>query len=130
MAPLITRRSQVRVLPPLVTVSALGTSSYACPFFHGRLKTVAKTTVDPENAILMETHVPSEEEVHTVDDLKQQKRFEILTPEQAREKYSAGGADTAVLHPLAGGVPLDRAWYQLRLFCEEVLRPLQKEPNP
>jgi len=81
---------------------------------------------------------PSEEDVRTVDDLKRQKRFEILTPEQAREKYSTGGDATAVLHPLAGGVlhplaggvPLDRAWYQYRLFCNEVLRPLQKSAKP
>jgi hypothetical protein len=31
-----------------------------------------------------------------------------------------------VLHPLAGGVPLDRAWRSLELFAEKVWSPLQK----
>ena len=70
---------------------------------------------------------PSEEDVNSVDDLKQQGRFEILTPAQARERLSEAKAEVAVLHPLAGGVPLDRAWYRLRLFCDEVLTPLQQE---
>lgn len=69
---------------------------------------------------------PSEELVRNIDDLKRQKRFEILTPEQAREKFAGSGDAMAVMHPLAGGVPVDRAWHQLRLFCDEVLLPLQK----
>ena len=70
---------------------------------------------------------PSEEDVNSVDDLKQQGRFEILTPAQARERLSEAKAEVAVLHPLAGGVPLDRAWYRLRLFCDEVLTPLRQK---
>jgi alkanesulfonate monooxygenase SsuD/methylene tetrahydromethanopterin reductase-like flavin-dependent oxidoreductase (luciferase family) len=70
---------------------------------------------------------PSEELVRNIDDLKKQKRFEILSPAQARERFSRGGDAMAVMHPLAGGVPVDRAWHQLRLFCDEVLLPLQRE---
>lgn len=68
---------------------------------------------------------PSEEAVETIDDLKRQRRFEILTPAEARKRYAGGRAQVAVVHPLAGGVPLDRAWFRLRLFCEEVLAPLR-----
>jgi alkanesulfonate monooxygenase SsuD/methylene tetrahydromethanopterin reductase-like flavin-dependent oxidoreductase (luciferase family) len=68
---------------------------------------------------------PGEEAVHTIDDLKRQKRFEILTPEQARTRYASGEGNIAVVHPLAGGIPLDRAWHRLRLFCDEVLLPLR-----
>ncbi|MCP4037180.1 MAG: LLM class flavin-dependent oxidoreductase [bacterium] len=69
--------------------------------------------------------LPSGEEVRSIDDLKRQKRFEILTPAEARERYASGASEIAVIHPLAGGIPLDRAWYRLRLFCDEVLTPLQ-----
>lgn len=74
--------------------------------------------------------LPSDGEARTIDELKRQKRFEILTPEQARARYSAGQREIAVLHPLVGGVPLDRAWYRLRLFCDEVLSPLQALSRP
>ncbi len=69
---------------------------------------------------------PSEQLVETIDDLKEQKRFEVLTPADARKRFSEGSSDMAVMHPLAGGIPLDRAWYRLRLFCEEVLAPLRE----
>ncbi len=69
---------------------------------------------------------PSEEEVHTIEDLKQQKRFEILKPEQARARYASDSREIAVLHPLVGGVPLERAWHRLRLFCDQVLAPLEE----
>jgi alkanesulfonate monooxygenase SsuD/methylene tetrahydromethanopterin reductase-like flavin-dependent oxidoreductase (luciferase family) len=69
---------------------------------------------------------PSEELVRDISDLKRQKRFEILTPDQALEKFSSSGDHMAVMHPLAGGVPVDRAWTQLLLFCDKVLLPLQE----
>ncbi len=69
---------------------------------------------------------PSEQAVETIDDLKEQKRFEILTPEEARRRFADGSSEMAVMHPLAGGIPLDRAWYRLRLFCDEVLTPLSE----
>ena len=69
---------------------------------------------------------PSEQPVETIDELKAQKRFEILTPEQARRRYASGAREVAVLHPLAGGIPLEKAWPRLRLFCEEVLAPLRE----
>lgn len=66
---------------------------------------------------------PSEEQVETIDDLRRQKRFEIMTPEACSEMLRAGDRGFAVLHPLAGGVPLERAWQSLRLFADEVLAP-------
>jgi len=72
---------------------------------------------------------PSEDPVETIDDLKRQKRFEILTPAAARKRFASNSKEIAVMHPLAGGVPLDRAWYRLRLFCEEVLAPLRNGAN-
>jgi alkanesulfonate monooxygenase SsuD/methylene tetrahydromethanopterin reductase-like flavin-dependent oxidoreductase (luciferase family) len=68
---------------------------------------------------------PSEEDVETLDDLKQQGRFELRTPEQARELLGSGARPTVVVHPLAGGTPLPRAWAQLRRFASEVLEPVR-----
>jgi len=70
---------------------------------------------------------PSEEDVNSIEELKQQGRFEILTPAQARDRYRGTEGEIAVIHPLAGGVPLDHAWRRLRLFCDEVLTPLREE---
>ena len=64
---------------------------------------------------------PSEEDVLTIADIKQSGRFTILTPEAARAHLASGAVGNAVLHPLAGGIPLDRAWQSLRLFVEQVL---------
>ena len=57
-----------------------------------------------------------------VAELRRQRVFEILTPEAARTRIrSAAGGCMPILHPLAGGVPLERAWRCLELFGEEVL---------
>ena len=47
-----------------------------------------------------------------------------MTPAEARALLGDGGKHNAVLHPLAGGVPLEAAWASLRLFVEQVLQPL------
>lgn len=70
---------------------------------------------------------PSEEDVETLEDLKQQGRFELRTPEQARALLRSGERPTVVVHPLAGGTPLPRAWSQLRRFATEVLEPVRAE---
>ena len=68
---------------------------------------------------------PGEESVATIDDLKSQKRFEILTPKACREQLISGQRQVAVLHPLAGGVPIERGWSMLRAFSDEVLQPIR-----
>ncbi len=70
---------------------------------------------------------PSEEEVHTIEDLRRQKRFVILHPEEAIEQIQSGAFPFTVLHPLAGGVPVDRAWQSLELFADKVLAPLRAQ---
>jgi alkanesulfonate monooxygenase SsuD/methylene tetrahydromethanopterin reductase-like flavin-dependent oxidoreductase (luciferase family) len=64
---------------------------------------------------------PSEDDVLTIEEVKRSGRFTILTPQQAREWFASENDKTAVLHPLAGGVPLQKAWASLRLFVEQVL---------
>ncbi|MFI7386991.1 LLM class flavin-dependent oxidoreductase [Streptomyces sp. NPDC049813] len=53
----------------------------------------------------------------TVEELRAEGVYRILTPEECL----AQGADTVVLHPLSGGMPLDEGWRSLHLFCENVL---------
>jgi alkanesulfonate monooxygenase SsuD/methylene tetrahydromethanopterin reductase-like flavin-dependent oxidoreductase (luciferase family) len=64
---------------------------------------------------------PGEEEVHTLEDLRAQKRFTILTAEDARQRFKAQSQASAVVHPLAGGIPLERAWKILTDFCDALL---------
>ncbi|MEU6908393.1 LLM class flavin-dependent oxidoreductase [Streptomyces coeruleorubidus] len=53
----------------------------------------------------------------TVEDLRAEGVYRILTPEQC-----AGlGLDSLVLHPLAGGMPVEEGWRSLQLFAERVM---------
>jgi alkanesulfonate monooxygenase SsuD/methylene tetrahydromethanopterin reductase-like flavin-dependent oxidoreductase (luciferase family) len=68
---------------------------------------------------------PGEQAVASIDELKAQKRYEILTPDECIERVrSEGEGYSPCLHPLVGGMPLDRAWSSLRLYAEKVLAPL------
>jgi alkanesulfonate monooxygenase SsuD/methylene tetrahydromethanopterin reductase-like flavin-dependent oxidoreductase (luciferase family) len=53
----------------------------------------------------------------TVEELRTEGVYRILTPEQC----AAQGLDNLVLHPLAGGMPVEEGWRSLRLFAERVL---------
>lgn len=68
---------------------------------------------------------PLEESVATIEDLREQQRFAILTPGECIDRLSAEGDHNAVLHPMAGGIPLDRAWDNLRLYVDEVMTPMK-----
>lgn len=68
---------------------------------------------------------PGEEPVESVEDLRRQKRFEILTPDACAAQMRSGERKIVVLHPLAGGIPLERAWQGLTLFTEKVLGALE-----
>lgn len=71
---------------------------------------------------------PLEMDADTIDALRASKRYEIITPDECRQRHLAQGAEfTALLHPMVGGVPLGRAWDCLRLYIDEVLAPLQQE---
>lgn len=53
----------------------------------------------------------------TVEELRAEGVYRILTPDQCVEQ----GLDNLVLHPLAGGMPVEEGWRSLRLFAERVL---------
>lgn len=53
----------------------------------------------------------------TVEELRAEGVYRILTPEEC----VTAGLDNLVLHPPAGGTPLEEGWRSLRLFGETVL---------
>ncbi|MFD3653121.1 LLM class flavin-dependent oxidoreductase [Streptomyces sp. NPDC058620] len=50
----------------------------------------------------------------TVEELRAEGVYRVLTPQQCTEL----DADSLVLHPLCGGMPVEEGWRSLRLFCE------------
>jgi alkanesulfonate monooxygenase SsuD/methylene tetrahydromethanopterin reductase-like flavin-dependent oxidoreductase (luciferase family) len=63
-----------------------------------------------------------EAQVSSVDELKRQRVYEILTPDQCLERARAcDGIYKPILHPLAGGIPPTRARDCMQLFAERVL---------
>ncbi|MGW7822888.1 LLM class flavin-dependent oxidoreductase [Streptomyces puniciscabiei] len=53
----------------------------------------------------------------TVEELREEGVYRVLTPEEC----AALGADSLVLHPLVGGMPIEEGWRSLRLFAERVI---------
>ncbi|MEV6786246.1 LLM class flavin-dependent oxidoreductase [Streptomyces sp. NPDC051098] len=53
----------------------------------------------------------------TVEELRAEGVYRIVTPEEC----VGLGADSLVLHPLCGGMPLDEGWRSLQLFAEQVV---------
>jgi alkanesulfonate monooxygenase SsuD/methylene tetrahydromethanopterin reductase-like flavin-dependent oxidoreductase (luciferase family) len=71
---------------------------------------------------------PGEQPVLSIDDLRNQKRYEILTPDECIARIQDNGpAFTSCLHPLCGGIPIDRAWQGLELYANKVLSALPTE---
>ncbi|MFD4599724.1 LLM class flavin-dependent oxidoreductase [Streptomyces sp. NPDC058464] len=56
-------------------------------------------------------------EATTVEQLRAEGVYRILTPEEC----VAAGLENLVLHPLAGGMPVEEGWRSLHLFAETVL---------
>jgi alkanesulfonate monooxygenase SsuD/methylene tetrahydromethanopterin reductase-like flavin-dependent oxidoreductase (luciferase family) len=58
----------------------------------------------------------------TVDELRAEGIYEILSPAECRARRDDRGAEAMfLLHPLCGGMPLDHAWECLRLFVDDVV---------
>ncbi|MFD3438227.1 LLM class flavin-dependent oxidoreductase [Streptomyces sp. NPDC058685] len=53
----------------------------------------------------------------TVEELRAEGVYRVVTPEEC----VGLGADSLVLHPLCGGMPLDEGWRSLQLFAEQVI---------
>ncbi|ONH62605.1 luciferase [Frankia sp. CcI49] len=58
----------------------------------------------------------------TVDELRAEGVYEVLTPAECVERAQAAGPmDTMVLHPLVGGLPPADGWESLHLYTDKVL---------
>lgn len=58
----------------------------------------------------------------TVDELRAEGIYKVLTPAECVERSKAqGAAASVVLHPLCGGMPVEDGWTCVKLFAEEVL---------
>ena len=58
----------------------------------------------------------------TVDELRAEGTYQILTPEQCVQRCKTlGPFDALTLHPMCGGMPIDEAWSSIRLVAEAVL---------
>jgi alkanesulfonate monooxygenase SsuD/methylene tetrahydromethanopterin reductase-like flavin-dependent oxidoreductase (luciferase family) len=62
----------------------------------------------------------------TVDELRREGLYRVLTPEQCLERARAQGPWAAfVLYPLCGGIPPELAFESVRLYADEVLAKLR-----
>jgi len=66
---------------------------------------------------------PGEDPAATVEALRAQGRFRILSVSETLRQIESGERSGAVVHPLVGGLPLERGWSQLRCFATQVLAP-------
>ena len=70
---------------------------------------------------------PLEFDSNSVAALRAQKRYEIITPEECLDRHRSRADFFAPIHPLIGGMPLDRAWRCLQLYADKVLAPLRED---
>jgi alkanesulfonate monooxygenase SsuD/methylene tetrahydromethanopterin reductase-like flavin-dependent oxidoreductase (luciferase family) len=59
--------------------------------------------------------------IDSVEALRREGTYEIITPEECLQRHRENPELFALLHPLIGGMPLDRAWNCLELYAEKVL---------
>lgn len=67
---------------------------------------------------------PLEMQGDTVAALRAEKRYEIITPAECLQRHRARPDFFATIHPLVGGMPLERAWRCLELYSDKVLSQL------
>ena len=70
---------------------------------------------------------PLELRSDSLDALRAEKRYEIITPAECQRRHRQRSDFFAAIHPLIGGMPLAQGWQCLRLYCEQVLAPLRAE---
>jgi alkanesulfonate monooxygenase SsuD/methylene tetrahydromethanopterin reductase-like flavin-dependent oxidoreductase (luciferase family) len=56
----------------------------------------------------------------SVEELRAEGIYAVQTPQECVDQIRSG-AETMLLHPLCGGVPVERGWDCLRLYAEKVL---------
>jgi alkanesulfonate monooxygenase SsuD/methylene tetrahydromethanopterin reductase-like flavin-dependent oxidoreductase (luciferase family) len=68
---------------------------------------------------------PLEMNSDSIEALRAEKRYEIITPAECTWRHREREDFFAAVHPLIGGMPLDKAWDCLKLYTEQVLAPLR-----
>ena len=68
---------------------------------------------------------PLEFNCDSVEALRAEGRYEILTPEQCVQRFRRDPDYAITLHPLVGGMPIERAWRCMELYSDKVLAPLK-----
>lgn len=65
---------------------------------------------------------PLEGDIKTVDDLREDGSYQILSPAQCLAQWEDNNKSASfILHPLAGGIPVDAARASVELFVQQVL---------
>lgn len=72
---------------------------------------------------------PLEFNSESVADLRAEKRYEIITPQECLRRHRERDDFFATVHPLVGGMPLQRGWQCLKLYCNGVLSPLSSDAS-
>jgi alkanesulfonate monooxygenase SsuD/methylene tetrahydromethanopterin reductase-like flavin-dependent oxidoreductase (luciferase family) len=70
---------------------------------------------------------PLEFSSDSVRALREEKRYEIITPDECIRRHRDRDDFFAAIHPLIGGMPLEQGWECLELYSEKVLAPLLAE---
>ena len=69
---------------------------------------------------------PLEIDHSNLDVLRDTGFYEIVTPEECLNRHLGNDSFYAVVHPLVGGMPIDRAWHCMELYASQVLSKLVK----
>ncbi len=56
-----------------------------------------------------------------IKSLRDARFYEIITPEECLQRHLDDDSFYAVIHPLVGGMPLERGWHCMELYAEKVL---------
>jgi alkanesulfonate monooxygenase SsuD/methylene tetrahydromethanopterin reductase-like flavin-dependent oxidoreductase (luciferase family) len=67
-----------------------------------------------------EVSSPVTSHASSIDQLRAEGIYAVLTPQECIDQIRYG-ARTMLLHPLCGGIPVERGWDCLRLYAEQVL---------
>ena len=69
---------------------------------------------------------PLEIDHSNLDVLRDTGFYEIITPEECLNRHLGNDSFYAVVHPLVGGMPIDRSWHCMELYASQVLSKLVK----
>lgn len=67
---------------------------------------------------------PGEKFMDSIEAVRAAGQYEIITPQECLGRFEQDADYLATLHPLVGGVPVDRAWKTMELYVDQVLAKL------